>query len=50
MEDGFGDNRTSFAQTGAGAGPTGTASDAILDIREYDVPYYLRVAIDKGRA
>lgn len=23
-------------------------SDAIIDIREYDIPYYLRVAIDKG--
>lgn len=37
----------SFAQAGAGAGPQGAASDSILDIREYDVPYYLRVAIDK---
>lgn len=24
--------------------------DAILDIREYDVPYYLRVAIDKSQS
>lgn len=24
--------------------------DAILDIREYDVPYYLRVAIDKSES
>jgi DNA polymerase epsilon subunit 1 len=24
------------------------ASDAIVDIREYDVPYHVRVAIDKG--
>lgn len=24
------------------------ASDFILDIREYDVPYHVRVAIDKG--
>lgn len=23
--------------------------DMIVDIREYDVPYYLRVAIDKGK-
>lgn len=23
-------------------------SDFIIDIREYDIPYYLRVAIDKG--
>lgn len=37
----------SFAQAGAGAGPQGAASDSILDIREYDIPYYLRVAIDK---
>ena len=24
------------------------ASDCIIDIREYDVPYHVRVAIDKG--
>lgn len=24
------------------------ASDYIIDIREYDVPYHVRVAIDKG--
>ena len=24
------------------------ASDFIVDIREYDVPYHVRVAIDKG--
>ena len=24
------------------------ASDHIVDIREYDVPYHVRVAIDKG--
>lgn len=24
------------------------ASDFIIDIREYDVPYHVRVAIDKG--
>lgn len=23
-------------------------SDSIVDIREYDVPYHVRVAIDKG--
>jgi DNA polymerase elongation subunit (family B) len=30
--------------------PTATidASDFILDIREYDVPYHVRVAIDRG--
>lgn len=47
MEDSA--QRQSFAQNaGAGAGSSGSASDAILDIREYDIPYYLRVAIDKG--
>ena len=25
-------------------------SDFVIDIREYDIPYYLRVAIDKGEA
>ncbi len=25
------------------------ASDYIVDIREFDVPYHVRVAIDKGR-
>lgn len=25
------------------------ASDFIVDIREYDVPYHVRVCIDKGR-
>ncbi len=25
------------------------ASDFIVDIREYDVPYHVRVSIDKGR-
>lgn len=25
------------------------ASDHIVDIREFDVPYHVRVAIDKGR-
>lgn len=31
--------------------PNGTidASDFIVDIREYDVPYHVRVAIDKGK-
>lgn len=27
---------------------TMNASDFIIDIREYDVPYHVRVAIDKG--
>lgn len=46
MEDGIG-NGKSFAQNN-GAGNAGAPSDSILDIREYDLPYYLRVAIDKG--
>lgn len=25
------------------------ASDYIVDIREYDVPYHVRVSIDKGK-
>jgi DNA polymerase epsilon subunit 1 len=29
------------------SGGSSQASDYIIDIREYDVPYYLRVAIDK---
>lgn len=28
---------------------TADASDYIVDIREYDVPYHVRVAIDKGQ-
>lgn len=38
-----------FGLTAAGNGAIGNPSDSILDIREYDVPYYLRVAIDKGK-
>jgi hypothetical protein len=50
-EAGFlGKGGKSFAQAGGGAGAGGAASDSILDIREYDVPYYLRVAIDKGES
>ncbi|GAA5968501.1 hypothetical protein JCM11641_007661 [Rhodosporidiobolus odoratus] len=47
MEDGFGKSE-SFVKGAGGSGPTGNPPDAILDIREYDVPYYLRVAIDKS--
>lgn len=47
MEDGEGIGNT-FGLTGAGVGKTSSPEDSILDIREYDVPYYLRVAIDKG--
>lgn len=32
----------------SGAGAT-SPSDYVIDIREYDIPYYLRVAIDKGK-
>lgn len=31
-------------------GSISDASDFIVDIREYDVPYHVRVAIDKGLA
>ena len=45
MEDAAG---AGFTAQSAGAGPSGmAASEAILDIREYDIPYYLRVSIDK---
>jgi DNA polymerase epsilon subunit 1 len=46
MEDAFGAGGGGFAKE-AGA-KQGKPEDAILDIREYDVPYYLRVAIDKS--
>ncbi|GAA5880821.1 hypothetical protein JCM16303_005131 [Sporobolomyces ruberrimus] len=51
MEDAFttgggGGRGGGFAKE-AGA-KQGKPEDAILDIREYDVPYYLRVAIDKN--
>jgi DNA polymerase elongation subunit (family B) len=36
------------ANKAASAGRVTNPSDCIIDIREYDVPYYLRVAIDKG--
>ena len=36
------------AETGR-PGTVVDASDYIVDIREYDVPYHVRVAIDKGR-
>lgn len=53
MEDAFGAGGAGgrggggFAKE-AGA-KQGKPEDAILDIREYDVPYYLRVAIDKSK-
>lgn len=47
MEDGFGRSE-GFVKGAGGGGPSGNPQDAILDIREYDVPYYLRVAIDKS--
>ncbi|GAA5871954.1 hypothetical protein JCM8547_006199 [Rhodosporidiobolus lusitaniae] len=46
MEDRFWKSE-SFVKSVGGSGPAGNPPDAILDIREYDVPYYLRVAIDK---
>lgn len=50
MEDGFGGE--GFVKNVGGAGGKGANAmdpkDAIIDIREYDVPYYLRVAIDKS--
>ncbi|KAK4057447.1 DNA polymerase epsilon catalytic subunit [Microbotryomycetes sp. JL221] len=46
MED-FGGGGKSMAQTAAGAGAAVAPSDAILDIREYDIPLHLRLAIDK---
>lgn len=47
LEDGFGRSE-SFAKGAGAAGPVGNPSDSIIDIREYDVPYYQRVAIDKS--
>ncbi len=35
------------ASAGAGAG-SGDVLDSIHDMREYDVPYYVRVSIDAG--
>ncbi|GEM10836.1 DNA polymerase epsilon catalytic subunit A [Rhodotorula toruloides] len=50
MEDGFGGE--GFVKNVGGAGGKAANAmdpkDAIIDIREYDVPYYLRVAIDKN--
>ncbi|GAA5932437.1 hypothetical protein JCM1841_000581 [Sporobolomyces salmonicolor] len=47
MEDAFsGGAGGGFAKEAGGK--QGNPQDAILDIREYDVPYYLRVAIDKN--
>lgn len=41
-------NESGFvAKSSRVAGGT-SPSEFIIDIREYDVPYYLRVAIDKG--
>lgn len=41
----FDDDERSNHRTKSG---TVDASDYIVDIREYDVPYHVRVAIDKG--
>ena len=40
----YGDDEYNRKQTNEMA----DASDHIVDIREYDVPYHVRVAIDKG--
>ena len=47
MEDGYGRSE-SFVKSAGGQAAVGNPSDSIIDIREYDVPYYLRVAIDKS--
>ena len=39
------DEMSVFADIDTGAAPRDVA-DLIIDIREYDVPYYMRVAID----
>ena len=55
MDLDFGDGETPstsniYVQQAARAGGSGqSVTESIIDIREYDVPYYLRVAIDKGR-
>lgn len=48
MEDGFGHSEGFVKGGGAGQQAPSNPPDSILDIREYDVPYYLRVAIDKS--
>ncbi|GAA5995500.1 DNA polymerase epsilon catalytic subunit [Rhodotorula paludigena] len=48
MEDGFGHSEGFVKGGGAGQQAPSNPPDSILDIREYDVPYYLRVAIDKN--
>lgn len=42
-------NGNSFAGNAGGTVNVNSPGDSILDIREYDLPYYLRVAIDKGK-
>ena len=42
----FGDDQDAETQGTATGGRDRDPRDAIIDIREYDVPYYLRVAID----
>lgn len=37
-----------IAKSSRNVGGATNPSDYIIDIREYDIPYYLRVAIDKG--
>jgi DNA polymerase elongation subunit (family B) len=42
------DDSTGFVTKASNMTSGADPSEFILDIREYDVPYYLRVAIDKG--
>ena len=45
-EDGEGGFIAKASRVIGGSSP----GDLIIDIREYDIPYYLRVAIDKGKS
>jgi hypothetical protein len=47
--NGDGDSGGFIAKSSRVAGGA-SPSEFIIDIREYDVPYYLRVAIDKGES
>lgn len=48
LDFGDGDSGASYKPKARGGPSNINATDCIIDIREYDVPYYLRVAIDKG--
>lgn len=50
LDFGDGDSGATYAPKAARAsGHNQNATEFIIDIREYDVPYYLRVAIDKSK-